>query len=716
MKNDKEIKNIVNDFEKNKFEENKSEEFTEEFVEEIIEFEEPLHFNNVEEPSEQEDIEYIDDNQQDEVEHIDDNQQEEVEHIDDEVNSDTAEPSEENQIDNSKDNTNYNGNKTQSGREKFKNQQKNNDEIKQEAQKLKDKQFDAKDNRSKVRNNQGNDEENSSKKNSNKEKNHSTSESDAKKSNDNKQKSGEKSKNGTNNKIPSPTDKLNKAKNAANAVKNPMDAAKQQIKEKITQSLLKLAITNPYVFLGIILVGVGFVAFLLIFLLIIIDEDKSDTNFTAYTSTNELWWPVGGETADITTYGQLSTGDPVSTTVSSKYGYRTIFGKQSFHGGIDISKGGVSSDIYIIASKGGTVTLADQDCDRIQYNISSSNPFSTSYTGCNTSYGNFVIIDHGNGLSTRYAHLALNSLEVNVGDVVVQGQVLGIMGTTGSSTGVHLHYEIRVNNSTVDPLNDPVYYIDADNPRGSSEYASTFNLNLYETSLSKAEFSKKMNDYCEVGVTASRKSAFCNNFAANSDLIYTTSVKAGVNPELVVGVAEIESNYSSTYYNYWGIGHYNTAFSGTGYSSLKEGIEAYADLIINYNDSTSSKYKQIAQKKADAEAGGCPYTNYMAPGTLAWVQSLYSYIGAYMVNVYVNIQGSGYGGCYYIKYYGQIGFLHYTDEVVNQKCGDANTCAYNGSTKVYSNCTGKESTVCDNIDYMLYTTYQRSTIVQKIFY
>ncbi len=71
-------------------------------------------------------------------------------------------------------------------------------------------------------------------------------------------------------------------------------------------------------------------------------------------------------------------------------------------------------------------------------------------TGPNGGYGNLVVVDHGNGISTAYAHLS--SISVSVGQSVGQGTVVGGMGTTGNSTGVHLHFEVRVNGSPVDPL------------------------------------------------------------------------------------------------------------------------------------------------------------------------------------------------------------------------------------------------------------------------
>jgi murein DD-endopeptidase MepM/ murein hydrolase activator NlpD len=65
-------------------------------------------------------------------------------------------------------------------------------------------------------------------------------------------------------------------------------------------------------------------------------------------------------------------------------------------------------------------------------------------------YGNLVVVDHGNGLSTAYAHAS--ALLVGVGQHVTQGQTVSLVGSTGNSSGPHLHFEVRVNGSAVDPL------------------------------------------------------------------------------------------------------------------------------------------------------------------------------------------------------------------------------------------------------------------------
>ena len=107
--------------------------------------------------------------------------------------------------------------------------------------------------------------------------------------------------------------------------------------------------------------------------------------------------------------------------VSSKKGPR--WGRQ--HNGIDIAR---PSGKAILASDAGTVTA----------------------TGPQGGYGNRVVVDHGNGYTTLYAHL--QSISVKPGQKLAQGQKLGVMGNTGRSTGVHLHFEVRKNGQLINPL------------------------------------------------------------------------------------------------------------------------------------------------------------------------------------------------------------------------------------------------------------------------
>ena len=119
---------------------------------------------------------------------------------------------------------------------------------------------------------------------------------------------------------------------------------------------------------------------------------------------------------------------PGRYNLSSLFGSRKhpITGKANNHTGIDIP---ASSGTSILAAKSGVVTTSTY----------------------NNSYGNYVVVSHSDGTSTLYAHMVRRNC--SKGDIVSQGQVIGYVGTTGSSTGNHLHFEVRVNGSRVDPIN-----------------------------------------------------------------------------------------------------------------------------------------------------------------------------------------------------------------------------------------------------------------------
>ena len=118
---------------------------------------------------------------------------------------------------------------------------------------------------------------------------------------------------------------------------------------------------------------------------------------------------------------------PGYNTLSSLYGGRKhpVTGKPNNHTGIDIP---APRGVKILAAKSGVVTTSKY----------------------NNSYGNYVVVSHSDGTSTLYAHMSKRS--VKEGQTVKQGATLGLVGTTGSSTGNHLHFEIRVNGSRRDPV------------------------------------------------------------------------------------------------------------------------------------------------------------------------------------------------------------------------------------------------------------------------
>lgn len=116
---------------------------------------------------------------------------------------------------------------------------------------------------------------------------------------------------------------------------------------------------------------------------------------------------------------------PSRGTITSPYGWRNLWGSKNFHSGTDIA---MPKGTTIKATAAGTVVKS----------------------GMYASYGNYVVVDHGGGVMSGYAHMSRRS--VSVGDKVSQGQKLGEVGSTGNSSGNHLHFQIFINGSTTDPM------------------------------------------------------------------------------------------------------------------------------------------------------------------------------------------------------------------------------------------------------------------------
>lgn len=123
---------------------------------------------------------------------------------------------------------------------------------------------------------------------------------------------------------------------------------------------------------------------------------------------------------------------PGRTGLSSQFGWRTLFGKADFHTGLDIP---APAGTAIKVSASGQVVKA----------------------GWSNSYGNHVVVDHGGGIATVYAHAS--KLYVSAGQQVTQGDVIAAVGTTGNSTGNHLHFEMRVTQNGVTKQIDPRTYV-----------------------------------------------------------------------------------------------------------------------------------------------------------------------------------------------------------------------------------------------------------------
>ncbi len=137
-----------------------------------------------------------------------------------------------------------------------------------------------------------------------------------------------------------------------------------------------------------------------------------------------------------TTGGVAFSWPTYCTTITSYFGNRVhpVYGTTKFHSGIDI---GAGYGDKIMAAASGTVIYVTEP-----------------YEGCNkggSGYGNYCIIDHGNGYSTLYGHA--RDIYVSEGQWVNAGQSIGEVGSTGTSTGAHLHFEVRLNGDRKNPLN-----------------------------------------------------------------------------------------------------------------------------------------------------------------------------------------------------------------------------------------------------------------------
>ena len=157
---------------------------------------------------------------------------------------------------------------------------------------------------------------------------------------------------------------------------------------------------------------------------------QGDTSYTPVVTSEPAYIPAPSASG-------FSWPAPGFCYISSGYGYRW----GTTHRGIDVGDAGIMGGACC-AAKAGTVIAVNNSC--------SHNYAKNSSCGCGGGYGNYVIISHDGTYSTLYGHLS--SAAVSVGQYVEQGQVIGYIGSTGWSTGAHLHFEVRVNGVANDPL------------------------------------------------------------------------------------------------------------------------------------------------------------------------------------------------------------------------------------------------------------------------
>lgn len=187
--------------------------------------------------------------------------------------------------------------------------------------------------------------------------------------------------------------------------------------------------------------------------------ESSDSMYNAnYEEVTEYnyFFPIGSvETEEID--GHIyAKKDPKSVTIISKFGeIRSTDGsktKKNF--GIDIGELGNSGETYVIAVDRGTVSSIKSECKENEEDSKK----------CNSGYGNTIMIKHTDGNTTVYSFLSPDSILVEEGDVVEQGQVIAKAGKTGDTDIVSLHFEIRTGTSASTAV-DPLDYLDLSNPR-----------------------------------------------------------------------------------------------------------------------------------------------------------------------------------------------------------------------------------------------------------
>lgn len=189
-------------------------------------------------------------------------------------------------------------------------------------------------------------------------------------------------------------------------------------------------------------------------------------------SSDAYWWPIGSTNTTESNGKIFAMENPEDTVITSYFGYRDAVidssGNQisggKGHGALDIANMTGVGTTNIIAAKAGVVvypTLSDP-----------TNCVDGGSYSCGGGYGNYVIIQHTDGNYTLYGHLASNSITVKAGDSVAQGQVIAKMGTSGNSTGTHLHFEVRVAENTQAAKVDPLTFVSMENPRPKPSVSS----------------------------------------------------------------------------------------------------------------------------------------------------------------------------------------------------------------------------------------------------
>jgi len=173
-------------------------------------------------------------------------------------------------------------------------------------------------------------------------------------------------------------------------------------------------------------------------------QKQKEEYYTAYNKIQEELREIARRNAanNNSSYkgGPLQFPCPSYVRVSSRFGGRSapLAGGSSYHKGVDLA---ASKGVDILAAESGTVIAVYTGCTH-NYGKSRS-------CGCGGGFGNYLMVSHGNGLVTVYAHCT--SINVKNGDPVARGQVIATVGSTGASSGSHLHFGVLLNGTYVDP-------------------------------------------------------------------------------------------------------------------------------------------------------------------------------------------------------------------------------------------------------------------------
>lgn len=281
------------------------------------------------------------------------------------------------------------------------------------------------------------------------------------------------------------------------------------------------------IFFGPMLVTIGFAMDLFD------TSDSSNGESIVYQPNNDkYWWPIGSYETTEENGVLFASGQPAATTITSPFGYRCIGNSCGKHYGIDISGYVGDERPNIIATKDGTVFKTYNKC-----------PNNGSYNDMcgGGGAGNFVVLKHGDGSYTKYFHLTLDSLTVSVGDTVKQGQVIAKMGTSGSSTGVHLHFQIEDGGYGSSYAVDPMTYLSHDDYRPTSKNTDI----VGDDNLQTICLNLKQNGYSDTATAA-----ILGNMKAESGFLPVNTNYLGCDGIVQWCFGRL-TNLKSTYGNEW---------------------------------------------------------------------------------------------------------------------------------------------------------------------